>query len=62
MANCAMMNIPPSEAARLSLGEYEGLVWHWNEAHRSGDEIDAPDPEIAMAILERANMNPALTH
>lgn len=57
-----MMNIPPSEAARLSLCEYEGLVWNWNEAHNSNSEIEAPDPEVAMAILERANMNPALTH
>lgn len=57
-----MMNIPPGGADQLSLWQYEALLWHWNEAHRSADDIDPPDPEIAMAILERANMNLALTH
>lgn len=57
-----MMNIPPEQAAQLSLWEYEALLWHWNEAHSSGEDIEAPDPEIAMAILERANLNLALIH
>lgn len=56
-----MMNIPPDQAARLSLWEYEALLWHWNDAHDTSD-IEPPDPEIAMPILERANLNPQLVN
>lgn len=56
-----MMNVPPSEAAELSLYDYEAMLWHWNEVHRTG-EVDPPDPDMAMAILERANATPQLIH
>jgi hypothetical protein len=56
------MNIPPSEAALMSLYEYEEILYHWNEAHRMDDDADAPDPQIAMAILEKANSDPRLIH
>lgn len=55
-----MMNVPPSDARSLSLWEYEAMLHHWNEAHRGG-EVQAPDPDIAMPILERANADPRLT-
>lgn len=56
-----MMHIPPSEADRLSLWKYEALLFNWNEAH-SRDDIEAPDPEVAMRVLELANADPRLTH
>jgi hypothetical protein len=62
LANLAMMNIPPSEAEHMSLYDYEAMLWNWNEAHRSGDDIDPPDPETTMARLEKINADPRLTH
>lgn len=56
-----MMNIPPSEAKALSLWEYEAILDGWNAAHSGGD-VQPPDPEVAMAILERANLDPRLVH
>lgn len=56
-----MMNIPPSEAKALSLWEYESLLYHWNEAHGGSDD-DAPDPEVAIPLLERINADKRLTH
>lgn len=53
-----MMNIPPSDARELSLWEYEALLWHWNDAHDI--EVEAPDPEIAIPLLERINADPRL--
>ncbi len=57
-----MMNIPVEAAAALALWEYEALLWHWNDAHSSGDDIEAPDPERAIAMLDRINADPRLTH
>jgi hypothetical protein len=56
------MNIPPSEADRFSLYEYEELLHHWNEAHSLDDDADAPDPEMAMAIIDKINMDERLIH
>lgn len=56
-----MMNIPLSEARRLDLHTYEGVLYHWNEAHSTGDD-DAPDPEVVMPLLDRINADPRLTH
>ena len=42
MANCAMMNIPPTEAKHLTLYEYGALIHNWSLAH--GDGADAPPP------------------
>lgn len=55
-----MMNIPPDQADGLSLWKYEALLWNWNEAHST--EVDAPDPEVAIPLLERINADPRLTH
>jgi hypothetical protein len=55
-----MMNIPPSEAARLSLPDYEDILFHWNEANKTG-EVDAPDPEVVMPMIERINADPRLS-
>jgi hypothetical protein len=57
-----MMGIPPSEADRLDLRTYEALLFHWNEAHASGDDIDPPDPAFALPLLDRINADPRLTH
>jgi hypothetical protein len=56
------MNIPPSDADRLSLYEYEEILYHWNVAHSLDDDSDAPDAEMAMAIIEKANRDERLTH
>jgi hypothetical protein len=56
------MNIPPSEANRLSLYGYEEILYHWNEAHSLDDDGDTPDPERVMAILEKANADERLIH
>lgn len=46
----------------MSLWEYEALLFHWNEAHDLNGGADAPDPQVAMKILDRANDTLALTH
>lgn len=56
-----MMNIPPSEAKMLSYHDYEAILWHWNDAHRSSDDVDPPDAETTMVLLERINADPRLT-
>ena len=55
------MNVPPSEARLLSLHDYEMLLWNWNENHRSDDDVDPPDPEQTMALIDRINADPRLT-
>lgn len=47
-----MMNVGPLEAAELNLWTYEALLWNWNEAHRSDDDIAGPDPVEAMRVLD----------
>lgn len=61
LANCAAMNIPPAEAERLTLAEYQGLLWHWNDMHtpESDKAKDAPaklDPDMVRRSLAMANM------
>lgn len=57
-----MMNIPPDVTAGLSLHDYEALLYHWNEAHGRTDDIEAPDGETTMALLDKINSDPRLTH
>lgn len=58
-----MMNIPPSEADRFSLYEYEELLYHWNEAHSLDDAGPAPpQPDRARKLLDGINANPLLIH
>lgn len=40
--------------------EYEALLYHWNEAHSTGD-VQAPDPATAIPLLDRINADPRLT-
>lgn len=42
MANCARMNIPPSEAKALTLYDYQALLHNWQAAQGPGD--DPPEP------------------
>jgi hypothetical protein len=44
LANCAGMNVQPSELKRLSLWEYEALLSRWNAAHASADDEVEPMP------------------
>lgn len=57
-----MMGMALAEADGLSLHDYEEILHHWNEAHDTSGEVDAPDPEIAMAIIEKANRDERLIH
>jgi hypothetical protein len=40
-----MMNVPPADAKRLTLFEYQGLVSNWQAAHTTEDEIEPPSIE-----------------
>lgn len=55
------MNIPPSEARQFSLHEYEGLLWHWNDAHSVDGDGEVPDADVTMALIDRINSDPRLT-
>jgi hypothetical protein len=57
-----MMGIGPTEAAGLDFWTYEGLLYNWNEAQRSDDDVPPPDPVATMALLERLAADPRLTH
>lgn len=54
------MNIPPGEAKALSLYDYEAILWNWNDA-MNRDELDAPDPEVTMKLIDRINADPRMT-
>lgn len=54
-----MMNIPPSEAAALSLYDYEALLWHWNDAHDT--EGPTTDADRTLALVDAINLDPRLT-
>lgn len=49
------MGIGPADAGRLTLHEYQGLLWHWNEAHKTDDERDAEKSTLDPARV-RANL------
>lgn len=55
-----MMNIPPSEARQLSYYDYQALLWNWNDAQARTD-VEPPDPEMTMALLDQINSDPRLT-
>lgn len=57
-----MMGLSLAETDALSLHDYEELLHNWNEAHALDGEPDPPDPEMAMAILEKANRDERLIH
>lgn len=54
------MNIPPSEADKLSLYRYEALLWNWNDMH-GRDDGPTTDPDATLALLDRINADPRLT-
>lgn len=52
------MGIPPSEAGRLTLWEYQGMLWHWNEAHKPADATpEAPPPDLDRVRANLAAIN-----
>lgn len=51
------MNLP----INISLWEYEAALWNHNEAYEKDDELDAPDPKIAIPMLASINADPRLT-
>jgi hypothetical protein len=56
------MNIPPSEADKLDLQTFQGILAEWNEMHSRDGDVDAPDPAFAIPLLDRINADPRLTH
>lgn len=56
------MNIPPSEADQIDLPTYEAILAEWNEMHERDGEVDPPDPEFAIPLLDRINADPRLIH
>jgi hypothetical protein len=50
--NCA------SRIETMSLWEYEALLY-WND---ESDDLEAPDPKVAIPLLERINADVRLTH
>lgn len=56
-----MMGLGRADTDTMSLWEYEARLFHWNEAHGSGDDIGAPDPATAQRIIDMANKDPRLT-
>lgn len=50
-----MMNMQPSEFDALSWHDYQGLLWTWNDRHRTDREEDAeaPDSDFVDRIFER---------
>lgn len=51
-----MMNIPPSEAKRLTWWEYQALLWNWNDRHDPEGEnepAEAPDADFIRRRQER---------
>jgi hypothetical protein len=66
LTNLAMMGIGPEAAKEMDLWEYEGLLFHWNEAHGTSDKDDGgplplPDREKSLAIVDMINGDPRLT-
>lgn len=55
-----MMNIPPSEAKALSLEEYEGLLWCWQQAHKSSKDDVEVDAERMVKMVENLRKRPDL--
>lgn len=56
------MGIGSGDAGRLTLWEYQGLLWHWNEMHKPPEEAGKgkaapPDPDKVRRSLAMANMH-----
>lgn len=56
-----MMGVSRSDAMDLSLWEYEARLWHWNDAHSTGEDIEAPDRDLTQRLIDRLNGS-ALIH
>lgn len=52
-----------NQVEQMSLEEYEERLWHWNEAHSSGDEpVELPDPEVTERLIQKAMVDKRLTN
>jgi hypothetical protein len=63
LANCAGMNIPPSEAKRMTLWEYDATLTEWNR--QRDPDGDAPPPMTVDEFREQEQFfedNPHLLH
>lgn len=51
------------QAQDMDLYEYEERLWHWNEAHATGDEpVELPDPEVTERLIQKAMGDKRLTN
>jgi hypothetical protein len=50
-----------NQADAMSLHEYEERLWHWNEAHDT-EGRGLPDIDVTMALIDKINADPKLTH
>jgi hypothetical protein len=50
-----MMSIPPSEARKLTLYEYQALLHNWQAAHETGEEVPEP-PSIEETEARRERL------
>jgi type II secretory pathway component PulK len=58
-----MMNLGREDVMQMSMEEYEARLFHWNDAHKTGEaSIETRDPAATIAELARINADPRLTH
>lgn len=56
-----MMGVSRADVMQMPLQEYEGRLWHWNEAHRTeGNDAQPFDPERTQRLIDKINSDPAL--
>jgi hypothetical protein len=49
------MGVQPSEAKRLSLYEYQAILFRWEEAHRTDEQVEPPSVDEAMEMFAHAD-------
>lgn len=49
-----------ADIQHMSLWEYEARLWHWNEAHGGGDDVQPPDPHTTQRLIDKINSDPRL--
>jgi hypothetical protein len=62
LANCAGMNIPPSEALNMTLWQYEATLVTWNKLHEPDPQPDPMTVPEFQAMEQYFADNPHLLH
>jgi hypothetical protein len=50
-----MMGLGKAETDNMSLWEYEARLYHWNDAHDGGEDIDLPDRAATQRMIDKIN-------